>query len=110
MIDYANTFDQRQSIRVRKISLRADRRVRHLVGMVAVGAVVVGMVAGVSFSLLIRSGLRELAAMQETRLELVREQQALTAARREVMARERIVKAAAAIGLYEPAKGQVRRL
>jgi len=108
--DFVNTFEERQAVKVRAVPIGSSRRARHLVGMVATGAMVLGVVGSLTFCLLIRSGLKELAAMQETKIELMKKQQTLYAERKVLMSGERIEAAAAEIGLHVPGKGQVRRI
>jgi len=108
--DFSNTFEGRQIVRVKALPIGGNRRAHKIIGIIATAAAVAGIASSLIFCLLIQSGLDDLAGKKERKLELMKTQQSLYAKRKEVMAEDRIIAAAAEIGLYVPDKKQVRRI
>lgn len=108
--DFANTFDGKQTIRVKPVWARNKDKSRKIVGIILTGAMLVGLLACVVFGLLIKSGLDELAQQKMVKLELIKQQQGLYEQRNDLLTQKNIEKVAGVIGLFTPSTVQVQRL
>lgn len=108
--DFSGVFEGKQAVNVRSVSFRRHNMFRKVAGAILTGVLVIGVISCLIFGLLIKSGLKELALKQSVKLELINNQQKLYAQRNALLEKDKIVLAAAEMGLYSPKGKQVRRL
>lgn len=108
--DFSNVFVGRQMVRVRQVPVRGNDMVKKAIGMVVAGSLVVGVAAALTFCVLIRSGLSEMAAQSTLKLEVEREQQELAVQRKALLDQSTLARTAGKLGLYTPEDAQVRHL
>ncbi|HIJ79355.1 MAG: hypothetical protein OEY01_10375 [Desulfobulbaceae bacterium] len=80
-----------------------------VVGVVAVAALLVGLISSVWFGLALRVSLGELAKGNHEERELLAKNEMLVEQRDRIMEPQKIEEAAKALGLYPPTKKQIRR-
>ncbi len=108
--DYINTFEDRQTVKIKPLSFKGSRLLRKNVGVLLTGAMVVGLSVCLVFGFLIRSGLNDLARIQVSKIELIKAQQSLYEKRQVLLDRDRIESSVKDFGLLNPIKGQIRHL
>nr|MBF0223763.1 hypothetical protein [Desulfobulbaceae bacterium] len=108
--DFSSIFEGKQTIDVRTVSFRRNTTFRKVAGAVLTTVLVIGVISCLVFGLLIKSGLKELALKQTVKLELIIDQQRLYAQRNMLLEKDKIVLAAAGMGLHSPKGKQVRQL
>ena len=108
--DYSGLFVGKQSVRVRAVPIRGNAIAKKVVGAVLAGVLAMGIVASITFCMLIRAGLQELAAQNNEKLGIMKEQQALYAQRNGLIDQKSLAQSAGRLGLYPPEGRQLRRL
>lgn len=108
--DFSTIFVGKQSVRVRAIPIRGNALAKRIIGITLVGSLLTAVVASLTFCLLIRSGLKEVAAQNTVKLELIKVQQGLYSQRTNLLDEETLARTAGKLGLYLPDSRQVRRL
>ncbi len=107
--DFVNTFDGKQTVKAQPVRIRCDDKSRKMVGAVLTCAMLIGMLACVIFSLLIRSGLDELSEIKVVKFELMQQQQGFYEQRNDLLTQKNIEKVAGVMGLFAPSTRQVKR-
>ena len=108
--DFSTVFVGKQAVRSRAIPIRGNAAAKKVIGTMLAGAMLTTMAVALTFGLLIRSGLRELAAQDTVKLELMKEQQGLYSQRTSLLDQETLTRTAGKLGLYLPESHQLRRL
>jgi hypothetical protein len=105
--DFANSFDGRQSVRVKSVRIGGSQAVKKIMGALLAGMMLAGLVSSVAFTFLIRSGLDDLAGRQADKLALLKVQRSLYQERKSLLTKGHIVKMAGHLGLYAATRNQV---
>ena len=108
--DFSNSFDGKQMVRVKAVSITGNSLFKRVVGVVMTSALVAGLGASMAFGFMIRDGLGEMAGQRVSKFELIKVQQELYEQRNVLLARENIEAAVRDLGLRAPHKRQIRRL
>jgi len=108
--DFSSVFVGKQAVRVRTMPVKGNAMAKKFIGALLAGALLVGIVAALTFGLLIRSGMKELAAQNIVKLEMMKEQQGLYTQRNDLLDQETLSRTAGKLGLYVPEGRQLRRL
>jgi hypothetical protein len=108
--DFSTVFVGKQAVRVRAIPIRGNALAKRIIGTVLAGSMLTAVMATLTFCLLIRSGLTEVAAQNTIKLELMKEQQGLYSQRSNLLDQETLARTAGTLGLYLPNNRQLRRL
>lgn len=108
--DFANVYVSKQAVRVRAVPIRGNVMVKRIIISVLTGALISGIAASITFSLLIRSGLNELARQTAVKAELTKAQDELLAQRNTLLDQNTLVRTAGKLGLFVPEGRQVRHL
>ena len=108
--DFSTVFVGKQAVRVREVPIRGNAAVKKIIGKVLAGALLAGVAASLTFGLLIRSGLNELAAQNTIKFEMMREQQGFYTQRNVLLDQKALARTAGKLGLYVPDSAQVRHL
>lgn len=108
--DFSTVFVGKQTVRVKVVPILGNTVAKKILGAVLSGALVIGIVASLAFCLLIRSGLKELAAQNTIKLEMMKEQQGLYAQRNVLLDQKTLARTAGKLGLYAPESHQLRHL
>ena len=108
--DFSTVFVGKQAVRVKTAPSRGNAMAKKVIGWAMAGALLTGAVAALTFCLLIRSGMKDFAAQNAIKLELMKEQQGLYSQRTGLLDQETLTKTAGKLGLYIPESRQLRRL
>ena len=108
--DFSIVFVDKQAVRARAVPIRGQAVARKLIWAVLAGVLLLGMGAFLTFGLLVRSGLKELAAQNSVRVEMIREQKGLLTQRNDLLDQDTLTRSAGKLGLFLPESRQLRRL
>jgi len=113
--DFASVFVgkqavRKQAVRVKAVPIRENTAGKRIIWAVLSGALLTAITTSTIFCLLIRSGLKELAAQTAVKTEIVKTQEGLSAQRDALLDQDTLVRTAGKLGLYVPENHQVRNL
>jgi hypothetical protein len=108
--DFSTVFVGKQAVRGRATPIRGNAAAKKIISTVLAGALLTAAAASLTFCLLIRSGVKEVAAQNTIKLELMKEQQGLYSQRTSLLDQETLTRTAGTLGLYLPDNRQLRRL
>lgn len=112
MKDYSHRYSgvtvSRQRVSGKRPRGRNGGRLWKTVGVVITVAMISGVIASVGFGMALRNGLSQLADSRKENAQLYAQNRVLLDRRDQLEKKERILKAAAEIGLFPPNPDQVR--